>query len=381
MSDPLRVEKEPVMPDISYVVVDAPTPRERRFGLYSVADVAAAAPHELQGIEFERNDNCRWSLNSTTAAWCGTHPTKTKTEGYDGTSTFAPFALYALEECAGPSGNILGGMQKAAITKFNIGEERGVEERLEAMVNGDAGFVDLGTAATTLRKGLAALEQWLDANYAGSGTILMSREAASMLTDGGVLSRHGNRLETELGNTVAASNEFGGGPTSAGAGNTWLKAVGLVQVRRGLMFASDPTPLLSTGTSEVQALAITGTPTGGTYTLTFNGETTAAIAYNAVAATIQTALINLAAFVTGDVVVTGTAPNFTITFGGNYASTDVPLITTTSSLTGGTSPAVTVTLTTSGSTGLPDNSWQVLVEKGFVLSYDCAIAGIKAAIA
>ena len=40
-------------------------------------------------------------------------------------------------------------------------------------------------------------------------------------------------------------------------------------------------------TDEVQTVTITGGPTGGTFTLTWGGQTTAAIAYNATAATVQ----------------------------------------------------------------------------------------------
>ena len=39
--------------------------------------------------------------------------------------------------------------------------------------------------------------------------------------------------------------------------------------------------------NEVQTVTITGTPTGGTATLTFDGETTVAIAFDAVAATVS----------------------------------------------------------------------------------------------
>jgi hypothetical protein len=42
--------------------------------------------------------------------------------------------------------------------------------------------------------------------------------------------------------------------------------------------------------NEVQRITITGTPTGGTFTLTFQGNTTAPIAYNASAATVVAAL-------------------------------------------------------------------------------------------
>jgi hypothetical protein len=59
-------------------------------------------------------------------------------------------------------------------------------------------------------------------------------------------------------------------------------------------------------------------PTGGTYTITFAGYTTAAIAYNAAAATVQTALNALTSVSNrGNVVVTGTynsVGGFTITF-------------------------------------------------------------------
>lgn len=76
-------------------------------------------------------------------------------------------------------------------------------------------------------------------------------------------------------------------------------------------------------------------PTGGTYTLTFDGDTTGAIAYNAVAATVQTALNALASVTDrGGVVVTGSynsSGGFVITFN-NYAQITVA----TGSLTGGT---------------------------------------------
>jgi hypothetical protein len=49
----------------------------------------------------------------------------------------------------------------------------------------------------------------------------------------------------------------------------------------------------SGSTNEVQQVQITGSPTGGTFTLTFDGQTTATIAYNATAATIQSKLEGL----------------------------------------------------------------------------------------
>lgn len=97
-----------------------------------------------------------------------------------------------------------------------------------------------------------------------------------------------------------------------------------------------------TATNEVQTLTITGAPTGGHFTLTYAGQTTGNIAYNAVAADVQTALIALSNLAPGDVVCTGGAlPStaVTITFGGTLANTDVALITKTDSFTGGSAPA------------------------------------------
>lgn len=92
-----------------------------------------------------------------------------------------------------------------------------------------------------------------------------------------------------------------------------------------------------TGVNEVQTVTIPTTATGGTYTLTYSGQTTGAIAYNANAATVQTALLALSNLDTGDVVVSG-GPGGTaalvITFGGTLAETNVGQITATGSLTG-----------------------------------------------
>lgn len=105
----------------------------------------------------------------------------------------------------------------------------------------------------------------------------------------------------------------------------------------------------SEGTSEVQLVTISGVPTGGSFTLTFDGETTAAIAYNATAAAVQAALLALAAFRSGDVVVTGSAGGpYTLTFGGDFIAEDVATLTATASLSGGTSPAVAITTPTPG---------------------------------
>lgn len=99
--------------------------------------------------------------------------------------------------------------------------------------------------------------------------------------------------------------------------------------------------------NEVQTINL-GAATAGTITIGFDGETTGAIAYNATAATVQTALEALSNVNPGDIVVTGgpLPGTVTLTFGGRYLYTNVPqVVVTPTGLTGG---AVTVATTTEG---------------------------------
>jgi hypothetical protein len=107
----------------------------------------------------------------------------------------------------------------------------------------------------------------------------------------------------------------------------------------------------SAGTNEVQTITTTGTPTGGTFTLTYKGATTTPIAYNAAAATIDTALEALATLEAGEVTCSGGAlpTAVVVTFTGESAATNVSALTVDySGLTGGTTPTVVVTQTTPG---------------------------------
>ncbi|HSX00033.1 MAG TPA: hypothetical protein VLH38_03285 [Patescibacteria group bacterium] len=105
-------------------------------------------------------------------------------------------------------------------------------------------------------------------------------------------------------------------------------------------------------TSAVQRLAITGSPTGGNFALTYSGQTTATIAFNATAGQVQTALEALSNIGVGDAVCSGGVLPGTpvvITFAGTLVNTDVSLITTNSAgLTGGTTPTATVTQPSAG---------------------------------
>jgi hypothetical protein len=169
-------------------------------------------------------------------------------------------------------------------------------------------------------------------------------------------------------------HEFGGAPNSYGfpynpGGDVArvLKVLSAADPRRfwevwsgGQQFewvsSTPPTAVAGAGSSEVQTVTITGGPTGGSFTLTFDGATTAAIAFDATAATVDSALEALATVGAGNVSVTGgpgPGTPWTVTFTGALEATDVPQMTATSSLTGGTSPAVAVTTTTAGITSSP----------------------------
>lgn len=120
----------------------------------------------------------------------------------------------------------------------------------------------------------------------------------------------------------------------------------------------DITPTLTaivTRVDEQQRITLTGAPSGGTFTITFNGQTTSGIAYNASASTVQTALEGLANIDPGDVTVTGSAGGpWTVTFVGKYAGTNVVEMTGTSSLTGTSGQSLSIS-TTTASTG--PNNW------------------------
>jgi hypothetical protein len=105
-----------------------------------------------------------------------------------------------------------------------------------------------------------------------------------------------------------------------------------------------------TGYNEVQLVTLTGAPEGGTFTLTYSGQTTAAIAYDATAAAVQQALEALSNIAVGDVAVTGSAGGpWSVEFDGTLAETNVDAMTADgTNLTGGMTPDVTIGVSQAG---------------------------------
>lgn len=107
--------------------------------------------------------------------------------------------------------------------------------------------------------------------------------------------------------------------------------------------------------NEVQVIQLTGEPTGGTFTLTLDGHTTAAIPWNASALAVSNALSalpNIGIFevpVTQDIF-TQFAPWIATFSGANVAGININEMTATSSLTGGANVGVEVSTQTQGGT-------------------------------
>lgn len=121
-------------------------------------------------------------------------------------------------------------------------------------------------------------------------------------------------------------------------------------------FSIDTMP---TGTSAVQLVTVSGSPTGGSFSLSFAGVKTAPLAYPPSSADMQSALSALGIIGAGNIAVTGEGP-YTVTFINDLATTPVPVMTAdASALTGGTDAQVVVSVVTVGvrapGQGLP--SW------------------------
>lgn len=106
-------------------------------------------------------------------------------------------------------------------------------------------------------------------------------------------------------------------------------------------------------TNEVQVVTVTGQPTS--YTLTFNGHTTASIAYNASANTLESRLAELPNLTSSDIDITQNGSEYQVKFQGVYEGVDVPQMTRT--VTGGDAENyVSVTTHTEGYTAPGENA-------------------------
>jgi hypothetical protein len=129
-----------------------------------------------------------------------------------------------------------------------------------------------------------------------------------------------------------------------------VAAKGYVYVHNTLGFTA-PTPSQITNFNpdsfgaQTSLLKITGSPTGGTYTVTVASQTTSALAYNASNSTVQAAIEALSSVGAGNTTVTGVSTSdtggLTISYVGTLLGGATLTTSATGSFTGGTTPAVT----------------------------------------
>lgn len=103
--------------------------------------------------------------------------------------------------------------------------------------------------------------------------------------------------------------------------------------------------------NEIQTVTIEGAPAGGNFKLSFGGQTTANIKFNATGAEVQTALRALSSIADDEISVSGNGP-YVATFASGLGGKDVAQLTAEDAgLTGGTAPKAKVTTGTPGKTG------------------------------
>lgn len=118
----------------------------------------------------------------------------------------------------------------------------------------------------------------------------------------------------------------------------------------------------------LQIATITGGPTGGTFTLTYKGQTTTGIAYNAAASAVQSALVALSTIGSGNVTVSGSNGGpYSIVFpqSGTLGQDTTALTASGAGLTGGSSPGVTITQAQSSNTFQHDLAVQAAKPNAF----------------
>lgn len=111
-----------------------------------------------------------------------------------------------------------------------------------------------------------------------------------------------------------------------------------------------------------QLIVLPGVPTGGTFTLTYFGQTTGAIAYNAAAATVQTDLVGLSTIGTGNVSVSGSAGGpWTVEWIGDFVGRDPE---DTPQISGGAVPTGLITIDASSTTQTAHGAYCRFIQRG-----------------
>lgn len=176
----------------------------------------------------------------------------------------------------------------------------------------------------------------VDNTSATGGTVVPTTTTAGVDSDVTVTGSAGGPWDVEFVSTYANQDV----PLMTGNGSSLVKPAGSYGVN--VTTITDGVD----ATNEKQQLTPAGPPTGGTFTMTFDGQVTAATAYNASAATVQTNLESLSNIAAGDVAVTGSAGGpWVVEFKQAYKGVDVPLISCNGTLLTGGAKGIVQTVT------------------------------------
>lgn len=105
------------------------------------------------------------------------------------------------------------------------------------------------------------------------------------------------------------------------------------------------------GVNEIQTLTVTGTPTGGDTIISYGGESSGAIDFDATAAEVELALEAMDSIPQGEATCAGgpwPGSAITVTFSGTLGKANLAMMTNVDSFTGGSSPELAITETTPG---------------------------------
>ena len=146
---------------------------------------------------------------------------------------------------------------------------------------------------------------------------------------------------------------YGASQSAFGLAMRWIRDYDFRNVQdRSLFDTYIGTNVVADGAESAEVQTVTlANATGGTFTLTYKGQTTGGVAYNAAASAVQTAVTGLTTVGSGNATVSGSAGGpYTITFDSGLGNVD-QLQADGASLTG-TSPTVTVATSGGGSPSL-----------------------------
>jgi len=293
-------------------VVEGPPRLPLPYGLFSVVSLAEAATERWEnGVTWEA------LLCDPAAIVIGdcASPKGFPKQFPDGTSIgeASAFTVYGTYKCnpIGMGPDPLTKAQEQARAHLRANEQKAAETYLWSVLDNAPTLLTGGGPI----KALGELENWMGDVYGALGVIHASRLAATTLAEKNLIESKGSQMFTLLGTPVVVGSGYPG----TGASLT-----------------------------ETQTITKTGTPTAGNITLTYDGQTTGSIPWNATAGQVKTALDALSNV---DTVTTAGGPlnttPITVTFTSDPGE-DVPQMTVNGTFTGG---GAAVTTTVLGDTG------------------------------